>query len=42
MTSSNNNKAFIPVIIYNNPETDKNKILNENKGKAGIYIQIHI
>jgi GIY-YIG catalytic domain len=30
------------VIVYSNVETDKSKILSENKGKAGIYQWIHI
>lgn len=29
------------VIVYSNAETDKSKILSENKGKAGIYLWTH-
>jgi group I intron endonuclease len=31
----------LPVIIYSNPETDKLKIINDNKGKSGIYLWTH-
>jgi len=27
----------LPVIVYNNAETDKSSILSDNKGKAGVY-----
>src|SRR5579871_3709479 len=37
-----NNNSFIPVIVYNNVDTDKVKILSDNKGKAGIYMWTHI
>src|SRR5579871_1895322 len=37
-----NNNSFIPVIVYNNVDTDKLKILSDNKGKAGIYLWTHI
>jgi len=39
---ANNNGSFRPVIIYNNAETDKLRILTDNKGKAGIYMWTHI
>src|SRR5690606_28603573 len=29
------------VIVYSNAETDKSKILSDNKGKAGIYLWTH-
>jgi hypothetical protein len=32
--STHNYGSFIPVIIYNNAETDKLQILTETKGKA--------
>src|SRR5690242_16413417 len=28
---------IVPVIIYQNPETDKTNILLDNKGKTGVY-----
>jgi hypothetical protein len=34
----NNNKNFIPVAVYENPEIQKDKIYSENKGKAGVYL----
>jgi excinuclease UvrABC nuclease subunit len=40
-TNNNNNVHFTPVIIYNNAETDKLKILSDNKKKAGIYMWTH-
>jgi len=33
---------FVPVMIYHNAETDKSKILSDNKGKAAIYLWTHI
>jgi hypothetical protein len=30
--------ALIPIKIYYNAEVDKEKILSENKNKAGIYL----
>jgi group I intron endonuclease len=33
--------SFIPVMIYHNAETDKSKILMDNKGKSAIYMWIH-
>jgi len=41
MNNTNNNVSFTPIIIYNNAETDKSKILKDNKGKAGIYMWTH-
>jgi group I intron endonuclease len=38
---ANNNISFVPVIIYNNVDTDKLKILKDNRGKAGIYKWTH-
>jgi hypothetical protein len=29
--------AFVPVLIYSNPEIQKDQIYSENKGKSGIY-----
>ena len=37
----NENLANQPVIIYNNAETDRLKILSDNKGLAGIYMWTH-
>jgi group I intron endonuclease len=42
MAHNNNNLSFVPVIIYNNAETEKSKILLENKGRTGIYLWTHI
>jgi hypothetical protein len=39
--SIHNNGSFIPVIIYNNADTDKLRILTDNSGKAGIYQWTH-
>lgn len=33
--------SLIPVIIYDNAETDKDKILSDNKGRTGIYMWTH-
>jgi hypothetical protein len=30
-------ESVIPVVVYSNCKIDKKKILEENKGKAGIY-----
>lgn len=32
----NNNRPFVPVIIYNDPDTDKLVILKDNAEKTGI------
>lgn len=42
MCKSNNNGSFVPIIIYNNGDVDKAKILKENFGKAGIYQWTHL
>ena len=34
--------SFIPIIVYSNAETDKNQVLNDNKGKTGIYLWTHL
>ena len=34
--------TLIPISLYPNAETDKPKILKDNKGKAGIYMWTHI
>jgi len=39
--NNNNNVHFTPVIVYNNVDTDKSKILFDNKGKSGIYLWTH-
>lgn len=39
-TNNKNNNLFVP-ITYLNAETDKKKILKENKGKTGIYQWTH-
>jgi len=33
--------SFIPVIIYSDAKINKSQLLNENKGKAGIYLWTH-
>jgi group I intron endonuclease len=33
--------SFIPAVFYENTNTEKSKILSENKGKAGIYLWEH-
>jgi hypothetical protein len=33
--------SFVPLMIYHNAETEKDKILKDNKGKTGIYMWIH-
>lgn len=33
--------CLVPVMVYDNPETDKSRILCENKYKAGIYMWRH-
>ena len=40
--NSNKSAKFVPIVTYNNAETDKSKILSDNKGKAGIYQWTHI
>ena len=30
--------TFVPIMIYPNAETDKSKILSDNKGRAVIYM----
>lgn len=42
MNNTNNNISFTPVIIYHNANSNKSKILANNKNKAGIYMWIHI
>jgi hypothetical protein len=32
---------FVPIITYSNTDTEKSKILKDNKGKAGIYQWVH-
>jgi len=39
---NNNGSSFIPAIVYNNADTDKLRILTDNKSKAGIYLWTHI
>ncbi len=42
MSSNNsNNGSFVAIIVYSNADTDKLKILADNKGKAGIYLWTH-
>jgi hypothetical protein len=36
-TSACNSNNLNPVVIYENVETQKDQILNENKGKCGVY-----
>jgi hypothetical protein len=38
----NESTKFVPIVIYNNAETDKSIILSDNKGRAGIYLWTHI
>ncbi len=33
--------VFVPIMIYSNPDTDKNKILSDCKDKTGIYLWTH-
>lgn len=42
MIKINNNRSFVPVIVYNNVDIHKSKILKDNKGKAGIYLWTHL
>jgi len=43
MQNNNNlNGSFIPTIIYNNAEIDKNRILKDIKNKSGIYQWTHL
>lgn len=42
MNNTNNNVSFSPVIIYNNADTEKSRILSDNRGKAGIYMWTHL
>jgi len=39
---NNNGSSFIPVIVYNNADTEKLRILTDNKGLAGIYMWTHL
>jgi len=32
---------IVPIMIYDNADTDKSIILSDNKGKAGIYLWTH-
>jgi group I intron endonuclease len=41
MVNTNNNGSFVPAIIYKNADTDKLRILTENKNRAGIYQWTH-
>jgi pyridoxine/pyridoxamine 5'-phosphate oxidase len=34
--------SFVPVVIYNNADIDKLRILKDNKGKSGIYMWTHL
>ncbi|BDC33828.1 hypothetical protein EMPS_mp15 (mitochondrion) [Entomortierella parvispora] len=36
-----NNTIFSPIVFYDNTNTDKSRILSENKGKTGIYQWTH-
>lgn len=36
-----NLSAFVPIMIYHNADSDKLRILAENKGKCGIYMWTH-
>jgi len=33
-----NKGSFVAIIVYSNANTDKLKILSDNKGRAGIYM----
>jgi hypothetical protein len=35
--TNNNNSPIAPAVIYPDPKDQKDQILRENKGKAGIY-----
>lgn len=39
--SNNLLTCFVPMMIYSNPDTDKSKILTDNKGRAAIYMWIY-
>jgi group I intron endonuclease len=39
---NNDSSSWTPVIVYNNAEADKLRILTETKGKTGIYQWTHI
>lgn len=41
-TINKNHIYFVAIITYSNASTDKNKIMKDNKGKAGIYMWTHI
>jgi hypothetical protein len=36
-----NKGSFVAIIVYSNANTDKLKILSDNKGRAGIYMWTH-
>jgi hypothetical protein len=38
---NNDSSSWTPAIVYNNADTEKLRILTENKGKAGIYQWTH-
>jgi predicted GIY-YIG superfamily endonuclease len=42
LSGTSSSTPVTPVIIYLNAETDKSKILTDNKGRAGIYLWAHI
>lgn len=39
--NNNNNKSFVPLIVYDSIEINKSEILSDNKGKTGIYLWTH-
>jgi hypothetical protein len=38
MTNNNFNTGLNPVAVYSNAELQKKQILEENRGKSGIYL----
>jgi len=40
-SNNSNNGSFVAIIVYSNADTDKLKILSDNKGRAGIYMWTH-
>jgi hypothetical protein len=35
--SSSSSHELVPVKVYSNPDIDKEKVIEENKGKSGVY-----
>lgn len=41
-STSTENIKLLPVVIYNNPDSEKVQILKDNAGKAGVYLWTHL